>query len=84
MARTGTSLGTVIQWDDERREGLIEAPDLPKNCWVEARAVVHPTSGNGLRAGQVVQVEWAETDDAEHPVRAVRVEPRNDLQMPGG
>jgi hypothetical protein len=29
-------------------------------------------------------VEWTETEDPEHRVRALRVEPRSDLQMPGG
>lgn len=83
MARSGTSLGTVIRWDDDQREGLIEAPDLPAGCWVGADAV-HSTAGDGLRAGQVVQVEWIETGQPDHPVRALRVELRNDLQMPGG
>jgi hypothetical protein len=84
MARSGTSVGTVIRWDDDRREGLIEAPDLPDGCWVGADVVVHSTEDGGLRSGQVVQVEWTDTGEAEHPVRAVRVEPRTDLQMPGG
>ena len=84
MARSGTSLGTVIRWDDDRREGLIEAPDLPAECWVGPDVVVHSTSGDPLRAGQVVQVEWSETDSPDHPVQARRVEPRSDLQMPGG
>jgi hypothetical protein len=84
MARSGTSVGTVIRWDDERREGLVEAPDLPGNCWVGTDVVVHSTAGGGLRAGQVVQVEWTETEEGEQPFRAVRVEPRSDLQMPGG
>ena len=84
MARSGTSVGTVIRWDDDRREGWIQAPDLPSDCWVGTDVVAHSTSGGGLRTGQVVQVEWTDTGDAEHPVRAVRVEPRSDLQMPGG
>jgi hypothetical protein len=37
-----------------------------------------------LRAGQVVQVDWTETGDDEHPIRALKVAPRTDLQMPGG
>jgi hypothetical protein len=84
MTRSGTSVGTVIRWDDDRREGLVEAPDLPGDCWVGADVVVHSMEDGGLRTGQVVQVEWTETDDPEHPIRAVRVEPRTDLQMPGG
>jgi hypothetical protein len=84
MARSGTSVGTVIRWDDERREGLIEAPDLPEGCWIGTDVVVHGRADGGLRTGQVVQVDWADTGSAEHPVRAVRVEPRTDLQMPGG
>ena len=84
MARRGTTIGTVIRWDDERREGLIQAPDLPGDCWIGTDVVVHSREDVGLRAGQVVQVEWAETGEGEHPVRALRVEPRTDLQMPGG
>ena len=29
MARSGTTFGTVVRWDEEHRTGLIEAPDLP-------------------------------------------------------
>ena len=84
MAASGTALGTVVRWDDARRGGVIESPDLPGTCWVEASAVVHSTAGGILRAGQVVQVEWAEPGASGHPCRAVRVEPREDLQSTVG
>jgi hypothetical protein len=84
MARSGTGLGTVIRWDDGRRGGLVEFPDLPGLCWVDAAVVPHGTGHDALRAGQVVEVEWTEAGDAEHPYRAVRVAPRGDLQATVG
>ena len=84
MADTGTTLGTVVRWDDARGGGIIEFPDLAGTCWAEASAVVHSTGAGGLRAGQVVDVEWTEPGAQGHPFRAVRVEPREDLQATVG
>ena len=84
MARSGTGLGTVIRWDDVRRGGLVEFPDLPGLCWVDAAVVAHGTGDSALRAGQVVEVAWTEAGDGEHPYRAVRVAPRGDLQSTVG
>ena len=84
MARSGTSVGTVIRWDGDRQIGVIESPDLPGDCSVEA-AALDATAGGALRAGQVVEVEWDETDASSHPFRAHRVTRRDDLQAtPGG
>ena len=84
MARSGTSVGTVIRWDGDLDAGVVEAPDLPGDCWVEA-AVLHPTARGTLRAGQVVEVEWAESSGGAHRFRATLVTPRDDLQStPGG
>lgn len=84
MARSGTSVGTVIRWDGERGTGLIDAPELTVDCWADAGAL-DPSAGGGLRAGQIVEVEWTETGVGPHPVRADRVTPRDDLQAtPGG
>lgn len=80
MARGGTSVGTVIRWDDDRQGGVVQFPDIAGDCWVDAALVEHSTGGGGLRAGQVVELEWTESGDAEHPFRAVRVSPRPDLQ----
>ena len=79
MARSGTSFGTVVRWDENRQAGLIEAPDLPGPCWVDASVVQHGPHGE-LRAGQTVEVDWVETDQAEAPLRATRVVHRLDLQ----
>ena len=85
MTRTGTTLGTVIRWDDARRGALIEAPDLPGGCWADASAVVHSTFPGGvLRAGQVVELDWAEPGAEGLPFRALRVKPREDLQATVG
>jgi cold shock CspA family protein len=78
MARSGKSLGTVVRWDGERGRGLIESPDLPGECWVEASVVHHSTGTEALRAGQVVEVEWQ--IPADGGLHAVRVTPRDDLQ----
>jgi hypothetical protein len=83
MARSGTSVGTVVRWDGAQRVGLVEFPDRPGGCWVEAGAL-HPSTGGVLRAGQVVEVRWAETDTGPHPMRAERVTPRDDLQSTPG
>jgi len=79
MARSGTSFGTVVRWDENRQAGLIEAPDLPGPCWVDASVVQHGPHGE-LRAGQTVEVDWVETDQGEAPLRATRVVHRLDLQ----
>jgi CspA family cold shock protein len=81
MARSGSTLGTVVRWDGERHAGLVEAPDLPGPCWVDASVVhVHGSEGAELRAGQVVEVEWTESGEGEAPLRATRVTRREDLQ----
>ncbi|MGY1631961.1 hypothetical protein ACI784_09695 [Geodermatophilus sp. SYSU D01186] len=78
MTRSGTTRGTVIRWDDARRAGLVEAPDLPGDCWVDASVVDGPR--HALRAGQVVDVEWTEPGVEGAAFRATRVVPREDLQ----
>ena len=86
MARSGTTLGTVIRWDDARGGAIIEAPELPGGCWADRSVVAHGTAGAGqLRAGQVVQLDWTEAGDGELPFQAVSVTTRDDLQAtPGG
>ena len=78
MARSGTTFGTVVRWDDESQSGLIEAPDLPAPCWVDASVVEHGPHGE-LRAGQTVEVDWVETGQGDVPLRATRVVHRLDL-----
>ena len=85
MAGNGTTLGTVVRWDDDRGGAVIEAPETPGGCWADGSVVVHGTSGGGaLRAGQVVELEWAEVAQAGLPCRALRVTPREDLQATVG
>ena len=80
MARSGRTLGTVVRWDDASHSGLIEAPDLPAPCWVDASVVEHGHGGGKLRAGQVVEVEWTESPQGDAPLSATRVVHRGDLQ----
>ena len=85
MAGTGTSVGTVIRWDEDAGGAIIELPDLPGDCWAEASVVARDTAGGTLRAGQVVAVEWTEPGARGLSFRAVRVQLREDLQAtPGG
>lgn len=85
MTRDGTTFGTVVRWDDAPPGAVIEAPDLPGGCWADAAAVEQSTTGSGeLRAGQVVEVDWAEPGAEGLPFRALRVVPRNDLQQTVG
>ena len=86
MANGGTTIGTVVRWDDDRGGAVIEAPEIPGGCWADRSVVEHSTTGSGeLRAGQVVQVQWTEPGERGLPFRAVRVSPREDLQAtPGG
>ena len=77
MARSGSTIGTVIRWDDASHSGLVEAPDLPAPCWVD-RSVVD--GDDALRAGQVVEVDWTETEQGDAPLSATRVVHRPDLQ----
>lgn len=80
MARSGSSVGTVVRWDGDG--AVIELAGLDGECWAEASVV----ADGPLRAGQVVGVEWTESGDGDRPFRAVRVgPPRDDLQAtPGG
>lgn len=85
MGRAGRSVGTVIRWDEEADGAIIEAADLSGACWAEASVVSRDTPGGRLRAGQVVAVEWTDEGAGGLPFRAVRVQPREDLQAtPGG
>ncbi len=84
MTGEGRTLGTVVRWDDARGGAVLEAAELPGGCWADASVVVHSTAGGGLRAGQVVAVDWAEPGAGGLPFRAVRVEPREDLQATVG
>ena len=77
MARSGSTIGTVIRWDDASHSGLIEAPDLPAPCWVDASVL---EGDDALRAGQVVEVDWTATEQGEVPLSATRVVQRPDLQ----
>lgn len=82
MARSGSDVGTVVRWEPDRGTGLVELPDVPGECLVEA-AALHPSARGALRAGQVVEVEWT-ADEDDRPLRAVRVTPRDDLQATPG
>jgi hypothetical protein len=85
MGNSGTTLGTVVRWDDARGGAIIDAPEVPGGCWADRSVVVHSTAGTGeLRAGQVVELEWTEPGDGDMPFRAVRVTPREDLQAAPG
>ena len=84
MGRSGTTLGTVVRWDDARGGAVIEARELPGGCWADASVVVHSTSGGVLRAGQVVELDWVEAPGERLPFRALRVAPREDLQATVG
>ena len=85
MARSGSSVGTVVRWDEEAGGAIIEVPDLPGHCWAEASVVARDTASGRLRAGQVVAVEWTEPGAGGLPFQAVRLQLREDLQAtPGG
>jgi cold shock CspA family protein len=77
VASSGSTIGTVIRWDDATRSGLVEAPDLPAPCWVDASVIEGDAA---LRAGQVVEVDWTETQQGDAPLSATRVVHRPDLQ----
>jgi cold shock CspA family protein len=83
MTRSGTSVGTVVRWEAGQGGGLVDLPDLRGDVWVDA-AALDPLVGSGLRAGQIVEVEWTETDEPTARVRADRVTPRDDLQATPG
>jgi hypothetical protein len=85
MARNGTTLGTVVRWDEVRGGAVIESPETPGGSWADASAVVHSTSAGGaLRAGQVVELDWTDVGSGGLPFSAVRVVPRGDLQATVG
>jgi CspA family cold shock protein len=80
MARSGSTIGTVIRWDADLHAGLIEAPELTGPCWVDASVVDHAHGDWELRAGQVVEVDWTDTEQGDAPLSATRVVHRPDLQ----
>jgi cold shock CspA family protein len=82
MSRSGTSVGTVVRWDEQAHGAVIEVPDLSGDVWADAAAV--DTAEGTLRAGQVVSVEWTEEPAHGLPFRAVRVRRRQDLQATPG
>jgi len=85
MARSGTTLGTVIRWDAGRGGAVIESGETPGGCWADASVVQHSTSGDGkLRAGQVVELDWTDVAAEGQPFSASRVIPREDLQQTVG
>jgi cold shock CspA family protein len=77
VADRGQGRGTVIRWEAALGRGLLEVVGRRGECLVDA-AALHPGAGGALRAGQVVDVEW-EQRGAE--LRALRVTPREDLQV---
>jgi len=77
VARSGSTFGTVVRWDDASHTGLVEAPDLPAPCWVDASVL---QGDDALRAGQVVEVDWTDTEQGDAPLSATRVVHRPDLQ----
>jgi hypothetical protein len=82
MSRNGTSVGTVVRWDEQAHGALLEVPGLPGDCWADASVV--DTADGTLRAGQVVSVDWTEEPEHGRPFRAVRVRRREDLQATPG
>ena len=85
MASSGTATGTVRLWMDEDGWGVIDVPDLPGGCWVEASVVEGLDGTSALRAGQTVDVEWTAPGPDDFGARAVRVVLRDELQAtPGG
>jgi hypothetical protein len=83
-ARSGTTEGVVVRWDDGRAGAILEAPGLPGEGWADAAAVERSQSGGALRAGQVVEFDWTSPGPEGHAYRATRVRPRGDLQATPG
>jgi hypothetical protein len=84
MARQGTTLGTVVRWDEARGGAVIEATETPGGCWADASVIEHSHSGGVLRAGQVVELEWTDVAAEGLPFSALRVVLRGDLQATVG
>jgi hypothetical protein len=82
MTSRGTSVGTVVRWDEQAHGAVIEVPGLPGDVWADADVV--DTADGTLRAGQVVTVEWTEAQEHGRPFRAVHVRRRQDLQATPG
>jgi hypothetical protein len=80
MTRSGTTVGTVIRWDEERQRGIVEAPDLPGECRVDGSALEAGGVDGGLRAGQIVEFDWTESAEDGALLRATRVVRRDDQQ----
>jgi hypothetical protein len=83
-ARSGTTEGAVVRWDDDRAGAILEAPGLPGEGWADAAVVEHSQSGGILRAGQVVELDWTVPGPEGYAYRATRVRPRSDLQATPG
>ena len=84
MSRSGSANGTVRLWNDENGWGVVDLPDLPGGCHVEASVVEGLDAAQTLRAGQVVDVEWTTPGPDDYACRAIRVTLRDDLQATTG
>lgn len=80
MSTSGRTIGTVVRWDHEQRRGLIEAPDLPGECWADESVIEAGSAGGGLRAGQIVELDWTGPGQEGGPLQATRVVRRDDQQ----
>lgn len=74
----GETTGTVRHWSDETGSGVVDAPELPGGCGVDAAVV----EAGPLRAGQPVRLRWETTGDAGR--RVTRVVPDEELGMTPG
>lgn len=84
MATSGRVRGTLTWWRPEEGGGVVDSPELPGSCWVDATAVDGPAD-LVLRAGQVIELEWDEPGPPGYACRAVRATAGDDLQTtPGG
>ena len=84
MSRSGTANGTVRLWNDDDGWGVIDLPDQPAGCHVEASVVEGLDATETLRTGQVVDVEWTTPGPDDYVCRATRVTLREDLQTTTG
>ena len=84
MTDSGSANGTVRLWNDGDGWGVVDLPDLPGGCHVEASVVEGLDATGSLRTGQVVAVEWTTPGPDDYACRATRVTLRDDLQATTG
>jgi cold shock protein len=72
--RTGTTTGSVREWNNDEGWGVLDSPDTPGGCWAHFSSVDMP-GYRALDQGQVVRLDWETARQDGYNYRAVQIIP---------